>query len=112
MPDARSKNTAFVLGTSHEYQRHQDNVDASEQLRAKLEKRIRDIISEKKIELITEEAGDDKDVWSALKEQEKEDFELLGALLEGTEIVSEPVQTIAKLVVSWFSLKWRSDVLR
>jgi pheromone shutdown protein TraB len=86
------------MGTSHEYQRHQDRVEISEQIRAALEKRIREIISNDKIELIAEEAGNDKEVWTALKEQEKKDSEILGALIQGTEIVSEPTQTIAKIV--------------
>lgn len=86
------------MGTSHEYQRHQDRVEVSEQIRAALEKRIREIISNDKIELIAEEAGNDKEVWTALKEQEKKDSEILGALIQGTEIVSEPTQTIAKIV--------------
>lgn len=98
MKEGKEKNTALVIGTCHEYQRHQDKVEASAQIRAALEKRIRDIISGNKIELIAEEAGNDKEVWTALKEQEKKDSEILGALIQGTEIVSEPTQTIAKIV--------------
>lgn len=98
MAECKRKVDALVIGTGHEYQRHQDKVDASERIRAALEKRIREIISDRKIDLIAEEAGDDKEVWTALKEQEKKDFEVLGALIEGTEIVGEPTQTIAKIV--------------
>ena len=98
MKEGKEKNTALVIGTCHEYQRHQDKVEASAQIRAALEKRIRNIISNDKIELIAEEAGNDKEVWTALKEQEKKDSEILGALIQGTEIVSEPTQTIAKIV--------------
>jgi pheromone shutdown protein TraB len=98
MAESKKEVVALVIGTCHEYQRHQDTVEGSEQIRAMLEKRIREVISDKKIDLIAEEAGNDKEVWNALKEQEKMDFEALGALLEGTEIVNEPTQTIAKIV--------------
>ncbi len=98
MAEDEKKVDALVIGTSHEYQRHQDKMEASEQIRATLEKRIREIISERTIDLIVEEAGNDKEVWIALKEQEKKDSEALGVLIEGTEIVSEPAQTIAKIV--------------
>jgi len=98
MPESKKKSVALVIGTSHEYQRHQDKVEAFEQIRVILEERIREIVADKKIDMIAEEAGNDKEVWTALKEREKKDSEILGALIEGTEIVSEPTQTIAKIV--------------
>jgi len=98
MTEGKEQNAALVIGTCHEYQRHQDKVEASEQIRAALERRIRKIISDHKIDLIAEEAGNDKEVWTALKEQEEKDSEILGALIQGTEILSEPTQTIAKIV--------------
>jgi pheromone shutdown protein TraB len=104
MKKAKGKNSVLILGTGHEYQRHQDRVESSEVVRTKLDKRIRDIISERKIELIAEEAGDDRDVWAALKEQQRKDFELVGALLEGTEIIDQPVQTIAKIAADDYHL--------
>ena len=99
MTEGKEQNAALVIGTCHEYQRHQDKVEASAQIRAALDKRVRTIVSDNKIDLIAEEAGNDKEVWTVLKEQEKERFQqILGALIQGTEIVSEPTQTIAKIV--------------
>jgi hypothetical protein len=98
MEENKGKNSVLIFGTGHEYQRHQDKVEASKEARTKFEQRIREIVSERKIELIAEEAGDDKSVWAALKERQKRDFEMLGPLIEGTEIVDQPVQTIAKTV--------------
>ena len=99
MESSESKQ-ALILGTGHEYQRHQDKVEASEKARTKFKYRIREIVSERQIELLAEEAGDDKAVWAALNEQQKSDFESFGRLFEGSDVVDEPVQTIAKAVAA------------
>ena len=71
MSKVRDKSAALVMDTSHQYQTHHDKVDASEQIRPTLEQHIREIISERNIELIAEEAGNEKEVWTALKGQGK-----------------------------------------
>ena len=93
-----------VVGTLHEYQRHQDTVAEREQVRAAFDQRLREVIAERAIIAIGEEAGDDTAVWEHLTQEE----ELLGQFvaaagggieIEGT-IVGEPVPTIANQIAA------------
>jgi len=48
--------------------------------------------------LIAEEAGDDREVWAALKADDEKVPEELRPLFEGYEIANEPQSTIAKMI--------------
>jgi pheromone shutdown protein TraB len=87
----------LVIGTDHAIQRHQDTNAELEALRAEFEKLLRQLIKEREIDLIAEEAGDDTEVWKPLKQEE----EALGKLAEafgGGKIADAPVPTIAKQI--------------
>jgi pheromone shutdown protein TraB len=100
MTEKDSIRRVLILGTGHEYQRHQDQVAATEEIRSRFEKLIREALTERTIELIAEEAGDDVQVWTALKEQQTKDLATFGNLLQGSEVVNAPIQTIARGVAS------------
>src|ERR1700682_2862912 len=67
--------SVLVIGTGHEYQRHQDNYPAYQAVREQFDNYLRKIAAERTINLIAEEAGDDKEVWTALKKDEKKTLE-------------------------------------
>jgi pheromone shutdown protein TraB len=94
----RNATTVLVIGTCHEYQRHQDNSAEREKVRAELEKLIRTIVSEKGIDLIAEEAGNDDQVHAQLKADEAKTPEELKILFAETKAVDKPQPTIAKIV--------------
>lgn len=96
MTGAEEKVAAFIIGTGHEYQRHQDKIPEREQMRAEFEGFVRSLIEKRGISLIAEEAGCDVEVWKALKKDEEQIPPELRALFAGTETVSQPVSTIAK----------------
>jgi pheromone shutdown protein TraB len=87
---------AFVIGTSHAYQRHQDRCVHQERIRADLEILIRAILHERGVDLIAEEAGDKKEVHVRLRTEEAKIPDAFAALRN--EIVDEPPDTIAKLM--------------
>lgn len=85
----------LVIGTCHEFQRHQDTAEDREKVRIDLERLLRRVINERSISLIAEEAGDDRAVWESLKQEE----DALGEFVEafgGGRTVDSPVSTIAK----------------
>jgi hypothetical protein len=88
----------LVIGTKHELQRHQDTIPEREEDRAEFDKRLRQIIKDQKIDLIAEEAGDDKEEWKRLKQDEKATPPELEELFKGTEAVDHTVSTIAKQI--------------
>jgi len=90
--------TVLVIGTRHEYQRHQDRMPDREEIRAKFEELLRRVIEERSISHIAEEAGDDTEVWEHLKRQEDATPPELAKLFGGTEVVDEPQSTIAKQI--------------
>jgi|HubBroStandDraft_6_1064221.scaffolds.fasta_scaffold164619_2 hypothetical protein len=84
MPDSSSETAskeirAVVLGTYHEFQRHQDTSADRERVRADYENLLRKMIEERKVTLVAEEASDDKAVWEFLKNDE----ELAAGFLRG-----------------------------
>jgi pheromone shutdown protein TraB len=93
---AKNKSKALVIGTKHQYQRHQDTNAGHQQVRARFEERLRQVIDAEDIDLIAEEAGDDTAVWEHLKRQD----ELLGEYIKyfGGKTVDSPVPTIAKKI--------------
>lgn len=97
---AKSKPRVLVICTLHEYQRHQDTMPDREKVRAEFEKRLRQLIEERKISLVAEEAGDDKAVWENLKRNDElvggEFAEAFGG--SGSKTVDSPVPTIAKKI--------------
>lgn len=86
---------AFVIGTSHAYQRHQDEDPEREKIRIEFEKLLRRIIAERNVDLIAEEAGNKQQVHEQLKADEAmtSDFNALFA-----RNADEPSDTIAKLI--------------
>jgi hypothetical protein len=94
----------LVVGTRHELQRHQDTAADREQIRAEFDKRLRQIIEERKITLIAEEAGDDTAVWENLKLEEEAVGKFAEAFGEG-KTVDSPVPTIARTIADEYGLK-------
>ena len=95
----------FVIGTKHEFQRHQDTMPSREVVRAAFDSEIRKIIKEQKIYLVAEEAGDDKTVWEHLKHGEPQG-ELAEKLFgKGSSTVDSPVPTIAKKIADEYGVK-------
>jgi hypothetical protein len=100
MPDpssetARKGSHVLVLGTHHQFQRHQDTSAQRERVRADFEKLLRKVIEERRISVVAEEASDDKAVWESLRKDE----ELAGGfrgLFGDYQTVDAPVPTIAK----------------
>lgn len=99
------KITVLVIGTRHEFQRHQDTMADREKARAELDKRVREIIRERKIDLIAEEAGDDTEVWKRLKSADDAVGELAKLFGEGSTTVDSPVSTIAKKVADEYGVR-------
>jgi len=94
---AKKQIKVLVIGTDHAIQRHQDTNAELEALRVEFEKVLRQLIKEREIDLIAEEAGDDAEVWKRLKQEE----EALGKFAEafgGGKTVDHPVSTIAKQI--------------
>lgn len=96
--NATSKQTrAPVIGTRHEFQRHQDTAEDRRKVRTEFEVLLRRLIKERGITLVAEEAGDDDAVWEFLKREE----DSLGEFAEafgGGRTVDGPVPTIAKII--------------
>jgi hypothetical protein len=88
---------ALVIGTCHEYQRHQDRDEGREKVRADFQNLIRTNIAQRGIDLIAEEAGNDERVWAQLKADEAKTA-AFDSLFGGTKATDEPQNTIAKLV--------------
>jgi hypothetical protein len=62
---------AVVVGTHHEFQRHQDKMPEREEVRAQFEKRLHQVFAERKIDLVTEEASDDEEALKNLKHDDE-----------------------------------------
>src|SRR5713101_2727386 len=86
----------LIIGTGHQIQRHQDTQPEREKRRAEFEECLRQIIKERKIELIAEEAGDDAAVWEKLSQEDELVGEFADAFGIGSKTVDKPVPTIAK----------------
>src|SRR5271170_944893 len=101
----KSNARVLVIGTRHEYQRHQDTMPAREAVRAELECRLREAIQDRKIDLFAEEAGDDKVVWEHLTRGEPvgEDAERMFG--KGSATVDKPVPTIARILANEFAVR-------
>jgi NAD(P)H-dependent FMN reductase len=100
MPDLSSETVTkgshvVVLGTHHEFQRHQDTSAQRERVRADFEKLLRKVIEERRVRVVAEEANDDKAVWESLREDE-ELAAGFGGLFGDYQTVDAPVPTIAK----------------
>lgn len=93
---AKGKPKALVIGTRHELQRHQDSMPEREELRAEFEEHLRELIEQRKISLIAEEAGDDTEVWQHLKQEDEAAGEFAELFGEGSTTGDSPVPTIAK----------------
>ncbi len=89
---------ALVIGTCHEYQRRQDNSPESDEVRTKFDEHIRKAIADCRIDLVAEEAGDDEEVWAALKAEDDKMPAEFRPLFAGTELVEGPQATIARMV--------------
>jgi uncharacterized protein (DUF58 family) len=100
MADEQKKRAtcALVIGTRHQFQRHQDTMADREKARAEFDRRLREIIKERKIDFIAEEAGDDTEVWKRLKQQDEAVGELAELFGEGSTTGDSPVPTIAKKI--------------
>jgi hypothetical protein len=84
----------LVLGLDHWIQRHQDNIAERNEVRRSFERGIRRLIEERRVQVVTEEAGNDDEVAEALQRDEN-----AWAPLEGREPRwIEPVETIARTV--------------
>ena len=105
----------LVIGTDHNIQRHQDTDPELEKDRANFEKFLRATIEEGKIDLVAEEAGDDKRSLENVKRDDEQaaEFERQlrqmmerqnGLVAEGAGLfgkgrtVDRPVPTIAKTI--------------
>jgi pheromone shutdown protein TraB len=96
----------LVIGTGHEYQRHQDTMPDREKVRAEFDKFLGRIIKERNIDLVAEEAGDDTAMWENLKRND----ELVGEFAEafggsGSRTVDKPVPTIARTIADEYRVK-------
>ena len=94
----------LVIGTRHQYQRHQDTMPDREKVRAEFDKFLRAAIEEQKIDLVVEEAGDDTAVWKNLRQEDQ----LFGehAKASGSDkTVDSPVPTIARTIADEYRLK-------
>jgi pheromone shutdown protein TraB len=93
-----------VVGTLHEYQRHQDTVSELEEVRAAFDQRLREVIAERGITAIGEEAGDDTAIWEHLKQEEELFGQFVAAAGGGIEIegaiVGGPVPTVANQIAA------------
>ncbi len=90
------RKAAFVIGTSHAYQRHRDGCVEQERIRADFENLIRATLNERGVDLIAEEAGDKKEVHARLRADEARTPDAFAVLRD--EIVDDPPDTIAKLI--------------
>jgi pheromone shutdown protein TraB len=109
MPDPSSETPSkgahvVVLGTHHEFQRHQDTSADRERVRTDLEKLVRKVIEERKVKLVAEEASDDKAVWESMKKDE-ELAAGFGGLFGDFKTVDAPVPTIAKELAKEYGAK-------
>jgi len=87
----------LVIGTSHEYQRHQDKNAEREKIRNRLDDLIRRVVGERHVDLMAEEAGDKEQVHAQLKADEAETA-AFDVLFAQTKAVDEPQDTIACLI--------------
>jgi hypothetical protein len=87
----------LVIGTSHEYQRHQDRSAEREKIRTELEGLIRRAIRERGIDLMAEEAGAKEQVHAQLKADETKTA-AFDVLFAETKAIDEPQETIARLI--------------
>jgi hypothetical protein len=87
----------LVIGTCHEYQRHQDANAGRERVRNDFEQVIRAAIAERAISLIAEEAGKKEEVHARLKADEAK-TSAFDVLFADARVTDEPQDTIAKLV--------------
>jgi hypothetical protein len=92
----KNKKRALVIGTRHEFQRHQDTMPDQEELRDEFEERLRQIIEEREITLIAEEAGDDTALWEYLKQEDEAVGEFAALFGKGSTTVDASAPTIAK----------------
>ncbi|HEY4776018.1 MAG TPA: hypothetical protein VIH56_00010 [Candidatus Acidoferrales bacterium] len=86
---------ALVVGTQHEYQRHQDRVPESEQIRVRFKQHILELVRDRQIQLIAEEAGTDEEVWTTLRAEEAATPVEFAGLFEAKAVVDAPQRTIA-----------------
>ena len=93
-----------MIGTQHEFQRHQDTSPDRGRVRADLEKLLRRIIEERKVRLAAEEASDNKAVWKSLKKDE-ELAAAFGGLFGDFKTVDGPVPTIANELAKEYGAK-------
>jgi pheromone shutdown protein TraB len=101
----------LVIGTEHPIQRYQDASAERKLFRDEFDKRLRQIIKDRDIDLIAEEAGDDTEVWKRLKQEE----EAVGKWVEafgGGKTVDAPVPTIAKKIANERPGEVRHDDIR
>lgn len=110
MPDSLSEIAgnvarAIVLGTRHEFQRHQDTSAERKQVRVEFEKLLRKVIQEREVRLVAEEASDDNAVWHGLKKEE-ELAAGFGRLFGDFKTVDAPVPTIAKELTKEYVVRY------
>jgi len=87
--------TFLIIGTCHQYQRHQDADAERERIRSDFGNLIRAKIAERGIRLIVEEAANNEEVQTQLKDDaaESPEFDLLFPF-----VINESQETIAKLL--------------
>ena len=105
-PDA----AVLIIGTCHEYQRHQDANAEREGIRREFEQLIRASIVGKSITLIAEEAGKNEEVHAQLRADEAKTPSDLAVLFNETKAVDDPPATIAKIVADEFLNRNHVDI--
>ena len=119
---AKKQIRVLVIGTDHNIQRHQDKVPELEKHRVEFEKFLHKIIKEEKIDLVAEEAGDDKQSLENVKRDEEQAAEFerqLRQMMEKDGLVAEdtglfgkgrtvdrPVPTIAKTIADKHGVRY------
>lgn len=93
-----TKIIALIIGTGHEYQRHQDRIHEREEIRTEFASILSQIIHDRNITLVAEEAGDDTEVWERLKREDELLPTEYAALVEHSRVIEEPQSTIAKTI--------------
>lgn len=92
------RKVGLVIGTCHEYQRHQDRSVERERMRTELENLVHIAILERGVDLIAEEASNKEQVHAQLEADEARTPAPFDVLFAETKVVDEPQETIARLI--------------
>jgi len=98
--------SALIVGTDHKYQRRQDRSEDNERIRDQFEAFLREVITQRNVDAIAEEAGNDQEVWEYLKAEEANTPDELKGLFDGMEVVDAPPRTIARIMADASNLPY------